>query len=260
MAPTKEEVIKEELIAEGKEGTPAEVEVEKPAEETAEEAEGPREIEGLSESELGEAKRLYAALRDPRQAAPLVAALAQQAGLHLAAAPTPKELKSEAKSIQEIVKSSLGTEYQFLADRLGAAIEGALQEHSKAQDSRFAELQQSQIETQVERAYERLARESKGESKKLETRMSQLADEMPIGKQSIDSYVKRLYNVASSETAATSAKQTADKIRRNASDAPARLAQRGSSQTPEAPKGPEKMMSLNESIEFAYQQALQPKK
>lgn len=246
MAPTKEE--QTEVKPEESSATP-EVEVEK-----TEEPEGSES--DLSESEQDEAKRLYAALRDPRQAAPLIAALAQNAGLNLAPNPTKAEIKSETKSILEIVKSSLGEEYKFLADRLSSAIEGALAEHSKTQEAKFAELAQSQIESQVERAYEVLARETKGESKRLERRMSELADEMPIGNQDVQSYIRRLYAVANAEGVRSSARQTADKIRRNASDAPARIANRGSATAAEPEPVPQKKMSLREAVDFAYQQQL----
>src|SRR5262245_61270036 len=82
-------------------------------------------VEDLSEAELVESKNLYKALRDPATRGPILAALAQQAGLQLGAAPSKVETREAARTIQQAVKESLGKEYEFLADRLGSAIENA---------------------------------------------------------------------------------------------------------------------------------------
>jgi len=237
---------KKETELEKKDGK-NEVEVE--VTESDEDAEGD-DAEGAQKEE---AIRLYKALKDPRSAGPLILALAQNAGINLNATPTQKEIKSETKSILSIFEEELGEDYKFLATKLSKAVEGALNEHAKQQEVRFAELAQSQVESQVDRAYEKLARETKGESKRLENRMAQLADEIPIGKQDVDTYIRRLYSIAVGESSSKSATQNvADRIRRNSSDASARI--KGSASGVEVASTPEKKMSLKESVEFAIKQ------
>lgn len=241
-------------------GTPPTEAEETPSEEIAETPESGEETgeeapeSDLSEQELAESRNLYLALRGP-QANAIIAALAAQAGLLAKpgeAAPTKTEIKESKKEIKDILAESLGKEYSFLADRLGPAIEAVLDQERKTSDSRFDSLQQANVEREVVASYNRLATETKGESKKFETRMAALAEEIPIGNQNVETYMKRLYTIASNERK-SSPQKIADQIRRNASDAPQRLR---SSAGPAGPVAeiPTKKMSIDESIRWAQDQ------
>lgn len=240
-------------------GAPAEETAEETTEETQEETSEEEEetsetVEDLSEEELTESKNLYKALRGP-QAAAIIAALAQQAGILPKASEAPltkKEEAAAAKDIKSIFKDALGAEYGFLADRLGPAIEAVLQQERESSETRFAEIQQTNVEREVVTAYEKLAVSTKGESKKFEARMAQLSEEIPIGNMNVRTYMERLYTIASNERK-SSPQKVADQIRRNASDAPARLRSAGTVPMSNI-KLPEKKMSLDESIKWAENQ------
>lgn len=235
-----------------------EPEVQLPAgdEESEEEQEADSEPD-LSDTEADEARRLYKALRDPKTAGPIVAALAQQFKVDVGQLQTKKDVIEAKTTIKDAVKEALGTKYEFLADQLGSAIEKALEIERQSNDTRFAELQQSNIEREVVTAYDKLSRDTKGESKRLEARMASLAEEIPIGKQNVETYIRRLYDVASAETKGRVAARVADKIRRNAGDAPSRL--RATPAGTDSPL-PTKKMNLNESVAYALEEITKGKK
>lgn len=236
------EVEDEETEEEGKETPPEESEDEKSDEEESD----------LNEDEAEEARKLYKALRDPNTSASVIAALAAQVGVKLPGADATKaETKEATRSISKIVEEALGPEYKFLSDKIGKAIEGALKVQSEQHEASLNEIRQSQIEREVTSAYKALARETKGESVKLEAKMAKLSAEIPIGEMSVDKYIKRLYNIVVAESQQTSAQKTADKINRNARNAPERL--HGTPAGRET-KIPDKKMNLNESVNFALSQ------
>jgi len=226
-------------------GTETETESETETEtETTETTEGE-----LSESELDESKRLYLALRDPKMRGPILAALAAQAGVNLTTESKSSEVKEAKKSITKAVEEALGDEYKFLAPKLGKAFEAALQIQAEENEAQLSEIRTQQIERDVTTAYEKLSRETKGESKKLEAKMATLSEEIPIGTMTVEKYIRRLYSLAVTESQQSSARKVADKIRKNAGDAPSRL--RSGSQAGTEPKIPDKKMGLKESVEFA---------
>lgn len=245
-------------------GLPAADKTETPAEESGEntvevevEEEGEEEGEENNENELDEAqldesKRLYLALKDPKTAGPIIAALAAQAGLHLTPTSTKAEVKEVKKNITDAVAEALGPEYAFLAPKLGKAFESALEIQREEHQASLQEIRQSQVERDVTTAYEKLARETKGESKKLEAKMAALSEEIPIGNMTVEKYIRRLYTVATAEGQQTSARQTADRIRKNASNAPERI--RSGSAAGTEPKMPDKKLSLNESVNYALKE------
>ncbi len=244
-----------------------EAEVETPAEEAAAEEESEESEEesaaaesDMSEQELTESKNLYKALKDPTTAAAVIAALAQQAGIlpgKQEAPLTKKEETAAKREIKDIFAEALGKEYGFLADKLGPAIEAVLEQERTESNRAFAEIQQSNVEREVIASYEQLSKETKGESKKFETRMAQLSEEIPIGNMNVKTYMQRLYTLASNERK-SSPQKVADQIRRNASDAPARL--RTTAVPLTESKVPDKKMNLNESIAWAQSQLTQGKK
>ena len=122
----------------------------------------------------------------------------------------------------------------------------------------MAELHQANIEREVVSAYERLATETKGESKKFESRMAQLSEEIPIGNMNVKTYMQRLYAVASQERK-SSPQKVADQIRKNANDVPARL-KTTSVQEMDGVEIPNKKMNINEAVNWAAGQLTKGKR
>jgi hypothetical protein len=242
--------------AEVAETEPEVIEGEEP-DETPEVPEGSDE---LTEAQIIESKNLYKALSGP-QANAIIAALAAQAGLlpKVTDAPaTRTETAAARREIKDIVKEALGPEYAFLQDKIGKIFDEVTAQQNAENETRFAEIQQSNVERQVVTAYEKLAVETKGVSKQLETRMAQLSEEMPIGNMNVETYMRRLYSVASGERK-SSPQKVADQIRRNASDAPARL-RASVGPTGQVVEIPTKKMNLNESVAWALDQVNKGKK
>lgn len=109
-------------------------ETEETAEETTETEETTDEPEETTEEELKVSKEEYALLsllKNPGTRKQALASIAESAGLKILAG---EETKREAKkNINTALKESLGSEWEFLADRLGPAIEAAI-------DSKVGEL------------------------------------------------------------------------------------------------------------------------
>lgn len=227
----------------------AEVEVEVEPEADEEETISDEESD-LSESELDESKRLYKALKDPKSSGAIIAALAAQAGLHLTADSTKAEVKEAKRDLTAVVKEALGPEYEFLAAKLGKAIDGALEIEREQNEASLQQIRQAQVEREVSDSYAKLARETKGESKKLEARMAALSEEIPIGNMSVEQYIRRLHMVASGEaTKHADAAKTASQIRKNAGNAPERL--RTTRPVGAEPKLPTEKLGLKGAVNFA---------
>ena len=100
-----------------------------------------------------------------------------------------------------------------------------LEEERKTMTGKISVMEQSQIENATNAAFDKLAIETKGLSRKLEPKMVQLANELlPGPNQTPEQYIRRLYTIASADRQANSTRQQmADKINRNSKDAPGRL-------------------------------------
>jgi len=230
---------------EGEEGTEGEEEEEK--EETAE----------LSPAQLKEAQTLYKALLDPNLRNSIVAALAEQSGL-LKNQPleTKKEVAEAKKGIAEIIDEAL-PEYPGLSKKLGPVIEKIIEGERNERDASMEQIHLQNVENEVKNELDILARETKGESRKVENRMAQLMNEISPGPNvSVKSYIRHLHSLATAgRSSAKVSAEIADKIRRNANHAPDRLkTSPGTARTVEAPT---KKMSLNESVNWAIEQAYQ---
>ena len=244
----------EEVIVEGDE----EQEVEG-SEEGSTEDEGAGSEEE-SEEDLAEAKRIYKLLKNPTTATTLVRELARAEGLLDDKAPTKQEVKEAKASIKDILKEKLGDKYEFLIPQLSDALEAILAGERETQQSSIQQMQIDQTKRETADVLAKLARETKGESRKVESRMLELMNEFQIGPGvSIEKYLRGLYAQASSARDAANAKnQKNDKIRRNANDAPSRLhtssgAENTRSSTP-AGVDPNKPMSLKDAVNFAVGQ------
>lgn len=227
-----------------------EQEVEEVAGEEVEQVE--EEEETLSPQEIKESKQLYKLLKDKQTQKSTLTLLAQRAGL--LQAETKAEVKEAKKDLKALVKEKLGPEYEFLATKLGDVMEAVLAEERITSAAQLNTIQQKETERETSSALDRLARETKGESKKFEDRMIQLMDRIkPSDNLSVYEYLKDLYTLASSgKNAASTKAQIADKIRRNAGNAAERL---GSTRTGKGgtPAGPEKK-GAKAAVEFAMKQ------
>ena len=206
--------------------------------------------EEIEAAEAIEAKNLYRALKNPATSRAVIAALSEQLGFN-----KPAETKAEEKKQVRDVKSILGEalgEYKFLADKLGPAIETILSQEREENEVRFAQQEQYRVEQEVVAATSALAKETKGESTKLEARMNELSNEIPIGNQSVKTYIQRLYTIAAGERQKIAPARVAETIRRNANDATARLqGVRGNDKSVQIPNG---KMNINQAVQFAFDQ------
>jgi len=230
------------------------------SEETTEETPETPAEDDLSAEQAQEAKNLYKALSGP-QASAIIAALAAQAGLlpkQTEAPLTKKEETAARREIKTIVAEALGPEYAFLQEKIGKIFDEVVAQQEESVAERFAVIQQNNVEREVVTAYNKLATETKGASKQFENRMAELSAEIPIGTQNVETYMRRLYTIASSERK-TSPQKVADQIRRNASDAPARL-KSSAGPAKQGTEIPTKKMNLNEAVEWAAAQVQQGKR
>ncbi len=248
----------EKKPTETKEETPEDSEDEGTEEESEEESsDSESDDEEMSEEETKESKALYKLLKDPKTRTSVLAALASEAGLlpsHKEGEKTTKKEEAAAKKgVQEILEEALGSEYEFLAGRLSKGIDKVLEQEREEHESKIQEIHRTNVEKEVAAEYNRLARETKGDSRKLENRMAELSSEIPVGKMDVRTYIKRLYTIAAGEKAAAPRK-TADQIRKNASDVSSRL-KSGASPLSKLTI-PDKKMSLDESVKWAQQELL----
>lgn len=204
------------------------------------------EGDDLSEAEIAEAQKLYKALKNPGSAKAVAAALAEQYGVQRGIPETKTEVKEAKKDILAKVTEALGPEYAFLAPKFGKAVEAALDVVREEQSTQISELQMQNLITETDNVLKTLARETKGESRKLEAKMTVLMDEFhPAPGMSTDKYIRGIYKMASAGNAkAAGKKEVTDKINKNAKDLPGRLnagggshAGGGKGETPIIPKG-----------------------
>lgn len=213
------------------------------------------ETDKLSEKEIKEAETLYKLLKDPRQRLNIVAALAQDSGLLAPQTPlnTEKQVAKAEKGIAQIIDEAL-PEYPGLSKKLGPAIEQIVEAERESRAAEMEQVHLKSVEDEVASELALLAHETKGESRKLENKMSSLMNNISPGPNvTVKQYVRMLYTLATagSQAQKTSA-EIADKIRRNANNAPDRL--KGAPGTADR-SVPSKKMSLNESINWAIEQA-----
>lgn len=209
----------DEVVLEGEEAEDAEDDQENESDEDDDEEEVTKK----------EGAALYKLLKDPKTSNSVIRELAARAGIQLGTQETKKEVKEDAKAIADILAESLGSEYGFLAPKLAPAIEKILGAHKAEVNKSLATTEAKQIEADVEKAFDKLASETQGKSRKVEARMISLADELlPTPGQSTLSYMRNLYKIASTDSATKDAKKNmANKIGRNATNVAERLQSSG---------------------------------
>lgn len=211
----------------------------------------------LSEQEIAEAKFLYNSLKNPDLRPAILTSLLDQTK---AAVETKTEQKETKKDIMGLLEEALGPEFKFLASKLGPALDKAIDAKvSEEREARIAENQRNEanrVNQEVESTLAKLARETKGLSKKLEPVMMRLSEEIHPGPNTtIEKYVRTLYREASARDSQKAVQANiSDKIRRNAGDVPSRLETTQKGRQEDASKLPNKKMTLNESVEWAMKQ------
>jgi len=187
---------------------------------TSEKEEKTEEEPSIEEKQREEAYNLYKALSNPKTGAPIVKALMQQYGMEI---PTTKSEKQEvADDVSAILAKELGEDYEFLAPKLGKAIE-------KVFDVKLGKIESSNVERDTRMAWDKVNSLTDGDLQNYEAEIGALSDKMlPAPGTDIQEYIQMLYDVASSKAKkSTVTKKVADKIRKNAADAGSRTASSG---------------------------------
>ena len=76
---------------------------------------------------------------------------------------TNTEVKEAKKDVKAILKDALGTEYAFLSDRIGNALDEIFTQERTEAEQKINTLSNQQIERDSLTAMQELARETKGE-------------------------------------------------------------------------------------------------
>jgi hypothetical protein len=207
----------------------------------------------LSEQELAEARNLYKALKDPGTRSLVLNDLAKAAGITPDS--TKKEIKEAKKGIEQILKETLGEGYNFMIPTLSKALEQILESEREERTASTQRVEAQVVQQQVDRALDRLARETKGDSRKVEARMVQLMNQFQASPDTdVYTYLQGIYNIATAGRSTKVATQKiTEKINKNSKDAFARLPSARGTQLPNG-KVPDKKMSLNQSIKWAMDQ------
>jgi hypothetical protein len=208
----------------------------------------------LSAEEIKEAQVLYKSLKNPSLRGPIVAALAEQSGILNRPLETAKQVTRAEKGIAELIDDAL-PEYPGLSKKLGPVIEQIVEAERLQRNAEMETVQQQNVERDVVTELDSLARETKGDSRKVETRMKEIMNDVQPGPNvTIKSYLRTLYTLATaSGTQKKVSTEIADKIRRNANNAPDRL--KTSPGTARTSTLPDKKMNLNDSVNWAINQA-----
>ncbi len=210
------------------------------------------EAEDLSEKQINEAKNLYKLLTNSSTQQQALRILAEQAGIELAGTKgTKKDVETVVEDTVKILEDALGKDLAWLAPKLAGAFDKLLEKSEGKTKVQLESLKQTQVAKEVDQAYETLARETKGQSRRFENKMVALADKLyPAPGMSTAEYIRHLYTIASASGGEKSAKQQlAEKINRNSKDVPGRIAE--SAAAGGSKKANSGRMSLKEAIRTA---------
>jgi hypothetical protein len=162
------------------------------------------EREAAEKVEVENAIKLYKALNDPEQGPKVLRMLAKEAGVLEEAkeAATTKEKKAVAKSIREVVNEKLGSEYKFLADKIGDLMEELLPEITKPLQERIDAKDRADLSKEIDTALNNCFNQYEKVPDVVQRRFNELIDEMPPvpGKTEPAKYFNRLMKIAADET------------------------------------------------------------
>lgn len=265
-----------------KEDTPDEEDPDKEDAEDTEEGDEP------SKDEIRDALNLSKALNGPR-GKDLLKILAREAGLLDSS--TKEEKKEIKRTVKEVIKEKLGSDYQFLADKLGDALEEVIKSNKDADveeiKSRLDAREKADLSKEIDSALTNAIGRYEDVPKKVMTRFNELIDEMPPtpGKTDPAKYFKRLITLAADETdtelvlKSSDSKDSKDskenkntksnelsqimkdRLKRNRSDASSRLASKGAAaEVDETSKNAPPPKSRREAIENAAKEVAEKMK
>lgn len=188
----------------------------------------------LTADQIKEAHDLYKLISNPASQKSTLEFLAKQAGIQIGDGKPPEtkaEAKIAAKKTQEVLEEALGVDLKWLAPKLAIAFDKLLEQSEGKTKDQLDKLAEKQVVKEVDSAYEKLARDTKGESRKFESKMVGLADKLyPAPGMSTDEYIRHLYTIASASGEGKSAKlRLAEKINKNSKDVPGRIAESAAS-------------------------------
>jgi len=242
---------KEKEKIEGKE----EKEEKPPKKEKEDPEEDDDEQEGSGDDEEDEkARQLYKALSNPATARQVIEVMARNAGI----IDTPKKEEKVVKTITDVIKDELGTEYSFLSSKLGKIIpqvvERIVEEKTEARINEIKEKQMTREKEEVSKefhsAFEKLSEEFE-DFDDLQGKMNKLMDVHPVtNKQTAYEYFRDLYYIAKSSRT-TKSKVVVDKakLQKSKENVGARLSAEG--EPKDTSKGSSGNMTLRQSIQAA---------
>jgi hypothetical protein len=147
------------------------------------------------------ALNLFNALKNPETSGIVIKQLAELAGLEIGVKKDQVTLK---KTISQIITEELGEDNSILAEKLGPALERviakAVEDQVKPIQDTISEQKKNEFATRIDKTFESLNTESKGLSKKLESRMVELMDQIQPGpKTEPEAYIRHIFTLAKSD-------------------------------------------------------------
>ena len=200
---------------------------------------------------IDKALRLYEALEDPNIGRSVVEELARKAGV--IGHEQGKSEKQITKSVVDVLKESLGAEYEFLADKLAVGIDTIVKqtvaEQIKPVQAQTNEAIERAVKADVDSAYAQMEAKFK-DFKDFDKEMTELSKELPYtGDYPMERYLERLYKlVTADKKEAKVIKQTVDKINKNAQE----LRDSSTEVQETRVKSGSKLPSLNEAVAAAF--------
>lgn len=170
---------------------------------------------------VDKALRLFDALSDPNIGKSVVEDLARRAGV--IGAQEGKTEKQITSTVVDILKESLGTEYEFLADRLAVGIDKIVKqtvtEQIKPVQAQTQEAVERAVAAEVDAVFEKFHTAHK-DAKDYDKEMTELSKKLPYtGDYPMEEYLENLYKIVTTDKKeAKVIKQTVDKINKNAQE------------------------------------------
>lgn len=219
--------------------------------ETTTETKQPTAEETARNEKLDKAIRLYEALEDPNVGPGVLRTLAEKAGI--LGTQEGKTEKQITKSVVEVLKESLGTEYEFLADRLAHGIDlivkQTVAEQIKPVQTRTDEAIERAVKAEVDATFEKFHSAHK-DAKDYDKEMTELSKRLPYtGDYPMEEYLENLYKIVTTDKKeAKVIKTTVDKINKNAQE----LRDSSTEVQETRVKTGSKLPSLNEAVAAAF--------
>lgn len=188
-------------------------------EQKAEAAKGKVEPKAETEeekTEREEAIRLYRALNGDKGVT-ILSMLAREAGIKLADESTTKTEKKDA--IMDMLEEHLGSQYKFLAPKLGPVLKGLLEESKRETAAEIAKINSRDLERTTDLALTEIMAENKDFhlfTKQIEELMKEIS---PAPNTSQKAYLTRLYKLAKADAQSESSETSrAERLRRATRD------------------------------------------